>query len=92
VWERLGWGADAWVKWSLETPFMGGFRQLLFSKIVPNLKRLGLLTERVRTAFEKIGVLQFEDMPDSTQDETVQLPPMVANFLGAMMQANAAQP
>jgi hypothetical protein len=45
----------------------------------------------VRAAFEKIGVLQFEDMPDSTQDESVQLPPMVANFLGAMMQANAAQ-
>jgi hypothetical protein len=91
VWERLGWGADEWVRWSLETPLMGGFRQLLFSKIVPNLKRLGLLTPRVRAAFEKIGVLQFEDMPDSTQDESVQLPPMVANFLGAMMQANAAQ-
>ena len=54
---------------------MGGFRQMLFSKIVPNLRRLGLLTPRVRGAFEKIGVLQFEHMPDSTQDETVTMPP-----------------
>ena len=78
VWERLGYDVDVWVKWSLETPFMQGFRQLLFAKIVPNLKRLGLLTPRVREAFAKIGVLQFEDMPDSTQEEKVTLPPMLA--------------
>jgi len=81
VWERLGFDVDRWVQWSLETPFMGGFRQLLFSKIVPNLKRLGLLTPRVRTAFDKIGVLEFEHMPDSTQDESVTLPPEMLAFL-----------
>ena len=53
-------------------------------KIVPNLKRLGLLTPRVREAFEKIGVLQFEHMPDSTQDETVTLPPDLAAFFGSI--------
>ena len=78
VWERLGYDVDVWVKWSLETPFMQAFRQLLFAKIVPNLKRLGLLTPRVREAFAKIGVLQFEDMPDSTQDERVTVPPALA--------------
>jgi hypothetical protein len=82
VWERLGFDVKAWVRWSLETPFMGGFRQLLFSKIVPNLKRLGLLTPRVRDAFDKIGVLEFEHMPDSTQDESVTLPPEMLAFLG----------
>src|SRR5262245_36965747 len=82
VWERLGFDVKQWIAWSLATPFMGGFRQLLFSKIVPNLKRLGLLTPRVRTAFEKIGVLEFETMPDSTQDENVTLPPEVIAFLG----------
>jgi len=86
VWERMGWDVDEWVQWSLETPFMGGFRQLLFSKIVPNLKRLGLLTPRVREAFAKIGVLQFEDLPDSTQDEGVTMPPAVAAFLAGVAQ------
>jgi len=89
VWERLGFDVDEWVSWSLNTPFMGGFRQMLFSKIVPNLKRLRLLTPKVRDAFEKIGVLQFEHLPDSTIDESVQLPPMMAEFFAGLMQQNA---
>jgi len=80
VWERLGWDVDLWVEWSLSTPFMVAFRQLLFSKIVPNLKRLKLLTPRVREAFAKIGVLQFEDLPDSTTDERITLPPALLEF------------
>jgi hypothetical protein len=84
VWERLGYDVDQWVAWSLETPFMTGFRQLLFSKIVPNLRRLGLLTPRVRSAFERIGVLQFESLPDSTQDESVTMPAELAAFLAGM--------
>ena len=54
------------MKWAVTTPFMTGFRQMLFSKIVPTLKRLGLLTPRVRDAYEKIGILQFENLKDST--------------------------
>ncbi len=87
VWERLGFDVDAWVQWSLETPFMGGFRQLLFSKIVPNLRRLGLLTPRVRDAFEKIGVLHFESLPDSTEDEGVTMPESLASFIAGVAPA-----
>jgi hypothetical protein len=86
VWERLGFDVEQWVQWSLHTPFMGGFRQLLFSKIVPNLRRLGLLTPRVREEFARIGVLQFESLPDSTQDETVTMPAELAAFLAGMGQ------
>ena len=68
VYERLGWDVDVWVEWATDTPFMKGFRQMLFSKIVPNLKRLGLLTPRVRKEYEKIGILQFEHLKDSTED------------------------
>jgi hypothetical protein len=84
VWERLGYDTKVWMRWSMETPFMGGFRQLLFSKIVPNLRRLGLLTPRVRAAFERIGVLHFESLPDSTQDETVTMPPMIIEYLAGV--------
>jgi hypothetical protein len=88
VWERLGYDLDVWIRWSTETPFMQAFRQLLFSKIVPNLKRLGLLTPHVREAFAKIGVLQFEDLPDSTQDEKVTVPPaLLALFPQLAVQA-----
>ena len=37
------------------------FRQMLFVRIVPNLKRLGLLSPRVREAFERLGILEFEN-------------------------------
>ena len=84
VWERLGYDVDRWLKWAVETPFMQAFRQMLFAKIVPNLKRLGLLTPRVREHFAKIGVLQFEDLPDSSRDENVTVPPALAAFFAQL--------
>jgi hypothetical protein len=36
------------------------FRKLLFSKIVPNVKRLGLLTPYVRKGFEELDVIEYE--------------------------------
>jgi hypothetical protein len=47
------------------------FQQLLFSKIVPNCKKLGLLDANegwLRHRFEEIGVIQFEDMPDTGEE------------------------
>jgi hypothetical protein len=44
------------------------FRKVLFSKIVPNLKKLGLLDAGdgwLRRKFGEIGVLQFEDWEDT---------------------------
>ena len=38
------------------------FRTFLFERMIPNLKRIGLLTEAVRPKFEALGVLQFEDL------------------------------
>jgi hypothetical protein len=67
VFERLGWNVKVWTEWSQQTPFMRGFRQMMFSKIVPNLKRLGLLTPRVRAAYEKLDLLQFEHNKDSVE-------------------------
>jgi hypothetical protein len=90
VWERLGYDVDLWVRWMIETPFMQGFRQMLFAKIVPNIRRLGLLTPRVRAAFEQMGVIQFEHNPDSTQDETVTVPPALLALFGASIPAVAS--
>jgi hypothetical protein len=84
VWECLGYDVDLWIKWAIETPFMQAFRQMLFAKIVPNLRRLGLLTPRVRQHFASIGVLHFEDLPDSSQDEAVTVPPALAAFFGQL--------
>lgn len=47
----------------LNSAIMIEFRKLLFSRVVPNIKRLGLLTPYVREGFEKLGILGFEDFP-----------------------------
>ena len=44
----------------LDSPIMQMFRQALFARVVPNVKRLGLLTPRVRGAFEEMQIIQFE--------------------------------
>jgi len=88
VYERMGWDVDKWVGWAKRTPFMLAFRQMLFSKIVPNLRRLGLLTPRVREEYGKLGLLQFEHLKDSTEDPEV-LPPDELLALIAQIQAGA---
>ena len=44
-------------------PEMTEFRQRLFKRIVPNLKRCNLLPDRLRHHYEEIGLLQFENLP-----------------------------
>ena len=52
----------------LESPILRLFRHQLFSRVVPNLRRLGLLTPRVREKFEKMGILHFQDHDPDGQD------------------------
>ena len=47
----------------LRSPIMIEFRKLLFARVVPNIKRLGLLTPYVREGFERLGILGYEDFP-----------------------------
>jgi hypothetical protein len=89
VFERLGWDVKLWVDWAKETPFMVGFRQMMFSKIVPNLKRLGLLTPRVRDAYEKFDLLKFESFKDSVEEPEVTPPHELVQL---MMQFMATSP
>lgn len=49
-----------WEKTVLASPMMGLFRQTMFKRVIPNLKRIGLLSERVRPRYQELGVLDFE--------------------------------
>lgn len=40
------------------------FRDFLFDRVMPNLKRIGLLTDKIRPKYEQLGLLAFEDNPD----------------------------
>ena len=72
VWDRMGVDKKKVMKLLLELPpEQQVFQQMLFSKIVPNCKKLGLLDANsgwLRKRFTEIGVIQFEDWAD-TSDE-----------------------
>jgi hypothetical protein len=72
VWERMGVDGRKMTKLLLETPpDQQIFQQMLFSKIVPNCKKLGLLDasdQWLRHRFEEIGVIQFEDWADTGEE------------------------
>jgi hypothetical protein len=73
VWDRMGvpW-ADVMTISRRQDPSQDDFQILLFSKIVPNLRKLGLLDAAdgwLRERFTEMGVIAFEHLGDSTEDE-----------------------
>jgi hypothetical protein len=64
----MGWDREEVRMTVLESPAGQQFRRLLFMRVVPNLKRLGLISPRVREAFDKLGIIEFEDFDPEEQD------------------------
>ncbi len=64
VWEKTGMPVEECKEITLNNVVQQMFRQLLFSKIVPAIKRVGLLSDRQRERFAKLGILQFENAED----------------------------
>jgi hypothetical protein len=64
VWEKLGLPVEECKQISMEAYSQQMFRQLLFSKIVPAIKKMGLLSKKQRERFEQLGILQFESWQD----------------------------
>ena len=71
VWERMGVNVRDIVPIALADPTRVMFQSMLFSKIVPNCKKLGLLDRNdkwLRHRFEEMGVIQFEDWADTGEE------------------------
>ena len=64
VFEYFGWDVERARVHVLQAEIMQRFRNLLFTRIIPNLKRIGLLTESVREKYDKLGLLGFENLLD----------------------------
>jgi hypothetical protein len=52
---------ERWRQFIAEAPGMKMFRQVMFSRLVPNLREIGLLSERIMPYYEKVGLLQYFD-------------------------------
>jgi hypothetical protein len=71
VWERMDVPVKEAIELVMRTPTRQVFQTMLFSKIVPNCKKLGLLDRNdawLRRRFEEIGVIQFEDWVDTGEE------------------------
>ena len=61
VFTHYGWDVAAARQRVLDASVMEYFRKFLFSRIIPNLARIGLLTDSVRPKFEALGILEYEN-------------------------------
>ena len=71
VWERMGLKPREVLPLLIDNPNRLLFQQMLFTKIVPNCKKLGLLDANdgwLRKRFDTLGVLQFETWDDTGED------------------------
>jgi len=76
VWDRMGVPVKEATALVMMSPEQQMFQQMLFSKIVPNCKKLGLLDAGatngkpgwLRQKFGELGVIQFEDWVDTGEE------------------------
>jgi hypothetical protein len=73
VWERMGVDPKAVVRFLQDhpDPMEEMFQTMLFSKIVPNVKKLGLLDAGdgwLRERFGELGIMQFENLTDTSSE------------------------
>lgn len=64
VYRHFGWPVEEATAIATAGAERQKFRNLIFARVVPNLKRIGLLTPGVRPKFEALGLLAFESLPD----------------------------
>jgi len=64
VWEKSGLPAKQCMDIALHNTGQVMFRQMLFAKIVPAMKKMDLLSDRQRGRFAELGILQFENWED----------------------------
>jgi len=74
TWERMGVDVKEAVKAMQQAPERALFQSMLFSKIVPNCKKLGLIDAGdgwLRERFTELGVIGFEDWTDTAEEYSV---------------------
>lgn len=71
--EEFGFDAEEARRLTIDSEGGRAFRNFLFERMIPNLKRVGLLTENVRPKFEALGVLQYENLSHDGQIDWAQL-------------------
>ena len=62
VYRHFGWDVEETRQVLVERGLNADFLNMLYARIIPNLSRIGLLTDQIRPKFEEMGVLDFENL------------------------------
>ena len=73
VYENFGWDKEDAQAFAPKADVANNFQHLLFTRVVPNLSRIGLLTEKVRPLYDELGVLEYENWPTDGDIDWVSL-------------------
>ena len=65
VMKHYGWNVEEAQQVLNQSETSRLFNNLLFSKIMPNLKRIGLLTDKTLEKYEEMEILQIQDLEDN---------------------------
>jgi 1,2-phenylacetyl-CoA epoxidase catalytic subunit len=91
VWEAMEFDVDQCMAFVESSEMMQEFRKMLFSRIVPTVKDIGLWGKKVQKAYADMGVLQFQDMdPDSLSAQDEALARKLDTSAGLTPEADAA--
>ena len=83
VYRHFGWDVEETRQVLVERGLNADFLNMLYARIIPNLARIGLLTEKIRPKFEEMGVLNFENLgTDGDIDWRELEKPLVASAAG----------
>jgi hypothetical protein len=66
---------EGWNRLVLKSGYMEKFRRTMFRRLIPNLKKIGLLSDRIRPKYEALGLLQWEHekaAPELTPNELLE--------------------
>jgi hypothetical protein len=70
VWEHLGYDVDEAIAYVEHSEIMAAFRKMLFTRIVPIVKDIGLFGPKVKACFEDLKVIEFQDLDPQAMSDT----------------------
>ena len=48
-----------WAEFVTNSPMFAVFREVMFKRLVPNLREIGLLSDRIKPHYERVGLMQY---------------------------------
>jgi P-aminobenzoate N-oxygenase AurF len=80
VYEHYGFDVEEGRRRFLAAGQMDSFRNLLFTRIMPNLNKVGLLTAAVAPKYEELGLMQFAGLPSDGDIDWADLSKPLPNY------------